>query len=261
MRENSSTSSRRGRKGTLTRLEDKLLFILVYEQTYPLQTMLGLQFGLSPRTGQSVDSSVDTDLTRGIGGMGMTPERHGQAWRAVHWQGKASRIWSSTVQNAVVNVPRRRRPDRTRQWAKKAHTDKNLVLVNTHSQKVVYLSDTQAGKKHDKKQADEATICLSCMPRHAWQGYWISGLSTTGCDGLATHQETNRPTTQCEDKHLNALLSSARIVVEYAIGCQTLSYCQRCVPQYEKSDLLIRSWKSPVLYTSCVFTVAIPCQP
>ena len=41
---------------------------------------------------------------------------------------------------------------------KKAHTDKNLVLVNTHSQKVVYLSATQVGKKHDKKQADEAAI-------------------------------------------------------------------------------------------------------
>src|SRR5512138_1511283 len=36
-----------GNKGKLWRLEDKLLFILVYEKTYPLQTMLGLQFGLS----------------------------------------------------------------------------------------------------------------------------------------------------------------------------------------------------------------------
>ncbi len=36
-----------GNKSKLARLEDKLLFILVYEKTYPLQTMLGLQFGLS----------------------------------------------------------------------------------------------------------------------------------------------------------------------------------------------------------------------
>jgi hypothetical protein len=34
-----------GNKGTLRQIEDKLLFILVYEKTYPLQTMLGLQFG------------------------------------------------------------------------------------------------------------------------------------------------------------------------------------------------------------------------
>ena len=36
-----------GNKGKLRRMEDKLLFILVYKKTYPLQTMLGLQFGLS----------------------------------------------------------------------------------------------------------------------------------------------------------------------------------------------------------------------
>ena len=34
-----------GGKPNLDTLEDKLLFILVYEKTYPLQTMLGLQFG------------------------------------------------------------------------------------------------------------------------------------------------------------------------------------------------------------------------
>src|SRR5215210_4523886 len=40
-----------GAKGKLSTLEDKLLFILVYQKTYPLQTMHGLQFGLSqPQT-------------------------------------------------------------------------------------------------------------------------------------------------------------------------------------------------------------------
>ena len=41
---------------------------------------------------------------------------------------------------------------------KKAHTDKNLVLVNEMTGKVVYLSPTVAGKTHDKKAADEAAI-------------------------------------------------------------------------------------------------------
>lgn len=36
-----------GRKTKLATLEDKLLFILMYHKTYPLQTVHGLQFGLS----------------------------------------------------------------------------------------------------------------------------------------------------------------------------------------------------------------------
>ncbi|MHB8629320.1 MAG: hypothetical protein ACYDBJ_13125 [Aggregatilineales bacterium] len=48
--------------------------------------------------------------------------------------------------------------------AKKTHTDKNVVLVNTHTykvvytHKVVYLSKTEFGKKPDKKVADQAAI-------------------------------------------------------------------------------------------------------
>src|SRR4029434_3495038 len=34
---------------------------------------------------------------------------------------------------------------------KKAHTDKNILLVNANTKKVVYLSPTVARKTHDKK--------------------------------------------------------------------------------------------------------------
>ncbi len=44
------------------------------------------------------------------------------------------------------------------------HTDKNLLLVNEMTGKVVYLGPTEPGKKHDKKAADEAQIVY---PAHA----------------------------------------------------------------------------------------------
>lgn len=105
---------------------------------------------------------------------------------------------------------------------KKAHTDKNLVIVNLHSQKVVYLSPTQPGKKHDKKQADEAAIVY---PNHATLG------KDTGFQGyepphVITWQPRKKPKghpLSVADKQMNALLSSARIVVEH-----TLAGVKRC---------------------------------
>jgi hypothetical protein len=47
---------------------------------------------------------------------------------------------------------------------KKTHTDKNLLLINEMTGKVVYLGPTEPGKKHDKKAADEAQMGY---PRHA----------------------------------------------------------------------------------------------
>ena len=96
------------------------------------------------------------------------------------------------------------------------------MLVNVHSQKVVYLSPTQPGKKHDKKQADEAGIVY---PQGATLG------KDTGFQGyeppdVITWQPKKKPKGQqlsVADKHWNALLSSARIVVEH-----TLSGVKRC---------------------------------
>src|SRR5258708_40291523 len=116
------------------------------------------------------------------------------------------------VLNVAANVHRTRTPSETSTVGKKAHTDKNLVLVNTHSLKVVYLSPTQPGKKHDKKLADEAAIAY---PPAATLG------KDTGFQGyepphILAWQPTKKPRGQDlapADVFLNALLSSARMVV------------------------------------------------
>jgi hypothetical protein len=41
---------------------------------------------------------------------------------------------------------------------KKSHSDKNIVVSNAHSRKVVYLSATVGGSVHDKKLADASQI-------------------------------------------------------------------------------------------------------
>src|SRR2546426_8251677 len=65
---------------------------------------------------------------------------------------------------------------------KQTPTDKNLLLVNEHPDKVIYLGPTAAGTKHDKKAADEGEIAY---PSHATlakdtglQGYEPAGVLT-----------------------------------------------------------------------------------
>ncbi len=55
---------------------------------------------------------------------------------------------------------RRQRPKKPDKQAdhysgkKKVHSDKNIVVVQTSSKRVAYLSPTYAGKTHDKKMAE-----------------------------------------------------------------------------------------------------------
>jgi hypothetical protein len=68
-----------GVKGVLAQAADKLLFILIYEKTYPLQTMHGLQFGLSqPQVNEWVHRLLPV-LRQALAELGMTPARNPQA--------------------------------------------------------------------------------------------------------------------------------------------------------------------------------------
>lgn len=172
-----------GAKGLLAPMEDKLLFILVYQKTNPLQTMHGLHFGLSqPQTNYWIHRLLPV-LRQALAGLNMAPERD------------ASRVATSPLMlegapaGALDGTERRRqRPtDAVQQTAhysgkKKAHTDKNVLLINEYTNKVVYLSPTVAGKTHDKKAADEANLVYPVNSTLAkdtgFQGYEPAGVLT-----------------------------------------------------------------------------------
>ena len=172
-----------GTKSLLAPMEDKLLFILVYQKTHPLQTMHGLQFQLSqPQTNYWIHHLLPV-LQRALAALNVAPERD------------ASRVATSPL--ALEGAPavaldgterRRQRPvDPTKQQEhysgkKKTHTDKNLLLVNEHTSKVVYLGPTIAGKRHDKKAADEDQIAYPVNATldkdTGFQGYEPAGVLT-----------------------------------------------------------------------------------
>ena len=65
---------------------------------------------------------------------------------------------------------------------KKAHTDKNIVLVNEQTGTVVYLGPTVAGKTQDKKAAEDAQIAYPANAtldkETGFQGYEPAGVLT-----------------------------------------------------------------------------------
>jgi Helix-turn-helix of DDE superfamily endonuclease/DDE superfamily endonuclease len=172
-----------GVKGGLARGEDKLWFILVYQKTNPLQTLHGLQFGLSQGQANYWIHRLLPVLQGALRELGMAPERDAERveTRALAVAGTQAFALDGTER-------RRQRPqDAARQTAHysgktKAHTDKNLLLVNESTRQVIYLSPTVAGTTHDKRAADEAQMTY---PTNAtldkdtgFQGYEPIGVQT-----------------------------------------------------------------------------------
>jgi hypothetical protein len=148
-----------GRKARLASAEDKLVFILAYHKQYALQTFHALQFGMSQGRANEWIHRLSPLLQQALEQVGMTPVRGGEqvAHSPLAHEGGADLMIDGTER-------RRQRPRvDTAQRAhysgkKKSHTDKNIVVSNAHSQKVVYLSPTVGGSVHDKKVADQAAI-------------------------------------------------------------------------------------------------------
>jgi DDE superfamily endonuclease/Helix-turn-helix of DDE superfamily endonuclease len=147
-----------GRHGALAGPEDKLLFILVYLKAYPLQAVLGALFGFGTTQANYWLHRLLPVIRLALDRLGVLPERDGgQLARRPAAKESKQRIIDGTER-------RRQRPKNAEKQAdcfsgkKKAHTDKNVLVVNAASKRVLFLSRTRAGKVHDKKVADEEHV-------------------------------------------------------------------------------------------------------
>jgi Helix-turn-helix of DDE superfamily endonuclease/DDE superfamily endonuclease len=149
-----------GRKGQLGTTEQKLLFSLVYLKTYPLQALLGEMFGLSQSRANRWLQRLLPIVKQALEGLGVLPSREPEQFAE---QEQAHR---ETAELIIDGTDRRRqRPKNKAKQAlhysgkHKTHSDKNVVVVNAKTKRVGYLSQTYAGKMHDKKIVDTEPIC------------------------------------------------------------------------------------------------------
>lgn len=172
-----------GRQGQLASMEQKLLFVLVYQKTYPLQVVQGELFGMSQSGANRWLHCLLPILQEALKGMGVAPERDGRQFAQAEQQHKE-------LHDYIIDGTERRRlrPKKPEKQAlhysgkKKAHTDKNIVIANAKTKRVGYLSPTHVGKTHDKKIAEQENIVYprkACLGKDTgFQGYEPSGIKT-----------------------------------------------------------------------------------
>ena len=165
-----------GRKSSLGRIEQKLLFALVYQKSYPLQAILGELFGMGQSQANAWIHELLPILKQALDDLGVMPERDPKKFRAKEKNRK-------DAENSIIDGTerRRQRPKQSEKQAlhysgkKKAHTDKNVIIATVQKKRVSFLSKTYPGKTHDKKIADSEQISYPThMALHkdtGFQGY------------------------------------------------------------------------------------------
>lgn len=165
-----------GRTSTLDRMEQKLLFALVYQKSYPLQAVQAELFGMAQSRANEWIHTLLPILKQALADLGMMPERDPQQFES------KENHRPDAIHSIIDGTERRRqRPKNPEKQTlfysgqKKIHSDKNVVIATAKRTRISYLSQTYPGKTHDKKVADTENISY---PNHitlhkdtGFQGY------------------------------------------------------------------------------------------
>lgn len=148
-----------GRKSTLDSIEQKLLFALVSQKTYPVQTLLGEVFALSQSRANDWIHRLLPILKDALDSLGVLPERDPRQFaRHEKRQGNSPDYLIDGTER------RRQRPKNPEKQVlhyggkKKTHSDTNILIAHRRTTRVGYLSQTYGGKTHDKKVVDTEPI-------------------------------------------------------------------------------------------------------
>ena len=198
----------------LKTIEDKLLFILMYLRKATTQDIFGEVFKMSQPIANKWIHILHPCLNQALAGLGEKPARSVQD---LHLTPEKGQLF---LQDGTERpIPRPKDPEIQAIYysgKKKRHCIKNNVLINREA-KIILLTPTCEGTKHDKKIADETGLVLpdgSILGQDTgFQGYALANVTM-----IQPMKKPRGKDLTPEQKENNRQISSLRIRVEHAIG-------------------------------------------
>lgn len=223
-----------GRKAKLNTMEDRLLFVLFYLKTYPIQEVQAFMFGMSQGPANEWIHRLAKVLRMALDDLSCLPEREGIRLTKILRENETVTFTQDGTER------RRQRPkDENKQkeyysGKKKAHTVKNHLIIHPESRRVCFLSKTVPGKKHDKKLADESDLHFPALATLE-QDTGFQGFDPEGVIILQPKKKPRGKDLSISEKFINRCISAGRIIAENVI-----SGIKRC--RIVKD--VLRNWKS-----------------
>ena len=202
------------RNSPLPTMEDKLLFILMYLRKATTQDIFGEVFDMPQPVANKWIHILHPCLNQALAELKELPARTATDLRLPQ---EAEQVYFQDGTERAIERPKDLEAQTTFYSGKrKRHTVKNNLLVNA-SAKIILLTPTCEGKKHDKKIADETHLTLPngsyLYQDTGFQGYYLPDVTI-----LQPMKKPRGRELTFAEKESNRQISLIRIRVEHAIG-------------------------------------------
>jgi hypothetical protein len=239
------------KNSVLPTIEDKLLFILIYLKQGQLQEAHASLFGMHQPDANKWIHLLHPLLNQTLATLAELPTRHAAELESELEQALAEddqvQLMLFFHDGTERPIVRPKDPEAQKLYysgKKKQHTVKNIVLINARC-KIIFLTQTCEGKKHDKRATDEAAYHLP-EGSTLYQDTGFQGFTLAGVTIIQPKKKPQGIELTADDKANNRLISKIRIRIEHAIGG---------VKRYRIVKDKIRNWKNnfrdQVMETCC----------
>lgn len=206
-----------GKKGKLPTTESKLFFILFYLKAYPTFDVLGFMTdrdrGKCCRSVHILLKALKKTLGREI----VLPERKIRTVEEFFEKfPEAKDVFFDGSERRIQRPKNKRRQNKLYSGKKKANTRKN-VIVSDEKKRILFLSPTKSGRRHDKRIVDKSVLHLPDSVGK-WMDTGFQGLDKLYENVVMPKKGTKRCPMSQSDKADNRIISSFRVVVEHALA-------------------------------------------
>lgn len=213
----------------LPTIEDKLLFILIYFKTNNLQSVQAELFDMHQPEANLWIHILSPLLKQALAASKHLPAR---SMADLALDDACNLLFHDGTERPVPRSTDYETQKEYYSGKKKYHSVKNNVL-NDELCYIHYLSPTVAGKKHDKKLADESDYDLPddtiLVQDTGFQGFTVANVTI-----LQPQKKPRKAELSVDEKAMNTLISRLRVRNEHAIGG---------VKRYRIVKDKIRNWK------------------
>lgn len=208
-----------GRKGSLKTAAEKLFFVLFYMKVYPTFDLSGFIFNVDrSRTCRWVQQFLPL-LEKALGRRCALPKRQITSIEEfTQLFPEVKDLFIDGMERKTQHPKSNKNKSRLYSGKSKTHTRKNLICSN-YQKKILILSPTKNGRRHDKKLFDKENWGSWIPPNSSlWLDTGFIGISTKAAEIFIPKKKSkNHPLTDNE-KAENKAISSIRIKVEHAIA-------------------------------------------
>lgn len=208
-----------GKKGKIPTIADKLAFILLYLKCYPTYDLLGFLTGRDrTRCCRSVQTLLPV-LEMALGRHLVLPKRK------IHSPEEFFRLFPQAREVFLdgterrVEKPKNLKKRRKLYSGKKKTTTRKTVVVNDKQKRILVVTPTKSGRRHDKRIVDKNQLMQNMPPDLTiWTDTGMQGIQKQHDHVIMPAKATKNHPLTAEQKETNRIISSIRVVSEHAIG-------------------------------------------